>query len=45
MPELTGRLFDWTIGIVSVLLVGLTLYTAYFGFFLTGCSAAGICFL
>ena len=33
---LLDKLFDWTIGIVSALLVSLTLYTAYFGVFPDG---------
>ena len=33
VPE---KVFDWTIGIVSALLVSLTLYTAYFGVFPDG---------
>ena len=35
------RLFSWTIGVVSVLLVGLTLYTAYFGVFPDGLQRSG----
>lgn len=35
------RLFDWTIGIISLLLVGLTLYTAYFGVFPDGLQRSG----
>lgn len=33
---LLDKLFDWTIGIVSALLVSLTLYTSYFGVFPDG---------
>lgn len=33
---LLDKLFDWTIGIVSALLISLTLYTAYFGVFPDG---------
>ncbi len=33
---LTDRAFGWAIGLASILLVGLTLYTAYFGVFPDG---------
>jgi len=36
LSALPDRFFDWTIGIVSLLLVSLTLYTAYFGVFPDG---------
>ncbi|MGJ5618142.1 TRAP transporter permease [Sulfitobacter sp. MF3-043] len=36
LSGLPDRFFDWTIGIVSLLLVSLTLYTAYFGVFPDG---------
>ena len=39
LPQALG----WVTGLVSVLLVGLTLYTAYFGVCPMACSAAGIC--
>lgn len=35
------RIFGWTIGLVSVLLVGLTLYTAYFGILPDGLQRSG----
>ena len=38
---LPDRLFGWIIGILSVLLVGLTLYTAYFGVFPDGLQRSG----
>ncbi|MEM1264973.1 MAG: TRAP transporter fused permease subunit [Pseudomonadota bacterium] len=42
MPSaLIERLFGWTIGLVSLLLVGLTLYTAYFGVFPDGLQRSG----
>ncbi|MDE0345554.1 MAG: TRAP transporter fused permease subunit, partial [Boseongicola sp.] len=38
---LPDRLFGWIIGILSVLLVSLTLYTAYFGVFPDGLQRSG----
>ncbi|MGB3177176.1 MAG: TRAP transporter fused permease subunit [Albidovulum sp.] len=42
MPSaFSNRMFDWIIGIVSVLLVVLTLYSAYFGVFPDGLQRSG----
>lgn len=41
LRTIPDRFFDWTIGVVSVLLVGLTLYTAYFGVFPDGLQRSG----
>ncbi|MGB7240529.1 MAG: TRAP transporter fused permease subunit [Sulfitobacter sp.] len=38
---LPDRFFEWTVAVVSVLLVSLTLYTAYFGVFPDGLQRSG----